>query len=105
MDTILITAYSRAPQGTAMYEKFKHSGIVLEIEKETHKIVNAEFTFITEVAKQFFSKLLVGFNFYEELDLIIKRINKHYYAPSQQSVLVALKIAHQRYVDDVLTNN
>ncbi|MFD0944651.1 DUF3870 domain-containing protein [Savagea faecisuis] len=105
MDTILITAYSRAPQGTAMYEKFKHSGIVLEIEKETHKIVNAEFTFITEVAKQFFSKLLVGFNFYEELDLIIKRINEHYYAPSQQSVLVALKIAHQRYVDDVLTNN
>lgn len=105
MDTILITAYSRAPQGTAMYEKFKHSGIVLEIEKETHKIVNAEFTFITEVAKQFFSKLLVGFNFYEDLDLIIKRINEHYYAPSQQSVLVALKIAHQRYVDDVLTNN
>ncbi|PID01776.1 hypothetical protein CSV67_11920 [Sporosarcina sp. P2] len=101
LDTILVTAYSKAPQGSAMYERFKHAGLVMEIDKETHRIVDVEFTFITSLASSYFSKLLVGSNFYDELDEIIERIKKNFIAPSQQSVIVALKNAHQRYCDEI----
>ena len=36
-----------------MYEIYKHAGIVLEIELESHKIVKAEFTFVTDLSKEF----------------------------------------------------
>lgn len=101
MDTILLTAYSKAPQGTAMYERFKYSGLVMEIEKETHIIRNVEFTFVTSLAQDFFSRLLVGMNFYTQFEEIIAHVKEHYFAPSQQSILVALKNAHQRYCDEI----
>ncbi|ARF15698.1 hypothetical protein SporoS204_07310 [Sporosarcina ureae] len=84
-----------------MYERFKHAGLVMEIDKETHRIVDVEFTFITSLASNYFSKLLVDSNFYDELDEIIERIKKNFIAPSQQSVIVALKNAHQRYCDEI----
>lgn len=97
-----MTAYSKAPQGSAMYERFKHSGLVLEIEKETHLIRNVEFTFVTNLAQQYLEQLVVGANFYTDLELLITRIQEHFLAPSQQSIIVALKNAHQRFVDEVI---
>lgn len=99
MRTYLITGYSKAPQGTSMYEKHKHSGIVLEIDIKTHIIQAAEFTFVTDLAKDFFSRLLVGMDLSEGIEPIIAKIKKHYHAPSQQSVIVALKVAYQRYCE------
>lgn len=85
-----------------MYERFKHSGLVLEIEKETHLIRNVEFTFVTNLAQQYLEQLVVGANFYTDLELLITRIQEHFLAPSQQSIIVALKNAHQRFVDEVI---
>ncbi|WP_235961073.1 DUF3870 domain-containing protein [Savagea serpentis] len=102
IDTVLVTAYSKAPQGSAMYERFKHSGLVLEIEKETHLIRNVEFTFVTKLAQQYLEQLVVGANFHTDLEFLIERIQQHFLAPSQQSIIVALKNAHQRFVDEVI---
>lgn len=99
LKTILVTGYSKAPQGTSMYEVFKHAGIVLEVDIETHEIVDVEFTFIADLTKRFFRKLIVGFRLDQELDLLIQRIQNHYFAPSQQAIIVALRSAAQRYWD------
>ncbi|MEI3614397.1 DUF3870 domain-containing protein [Pseudogracilibacillus sp. SO30301A] len=104
MKTVLITAYSKAPQGTPMYEKFKYSGIVLEIDKTSHLVVDIEVTFITKLAQDFFKRLMVGADFSSDLDSTIEKIKKNYYAPSQQSIIVALKVAHQRYWDEIKKN-
>lgn len=101
MNTVLVTGYSKAPQGTAMYELYKHAGIVLEIERSTHKIVDAEFTFIADLTKNFFKKLIVGYDLSQGLEPLIARIRTHYVAPSQQAVIVALQSAAQRYWDFV----
>lgn len=54
LSSILVTAYAKAPQGTSMYEVYKHAGIVLEIDKETHKIIDAEFTFFNKTRTRLF---------------------------------------------------
>lgn len=97
--SVLVTGYSKAPQGTSMYEMFKHAGIVLEIDMETHTIVNAEFTFVAQLTKDYFRRLVVGYNLSEGIELLITRIQDHYYAPSQQAIIVALQSAVQRYWD------
>ena len=96
-----MTAYAKAPQGTAMYETYKHAGIVLEIDKLTHKIVDAEFTFITELAQNFFQRMLLDFDFTSDLDVLIERIEDHYMAPSSGAVIVALKSAQKRYLEKI----
>lgn len=99
MKTILVTGYSKAPQGTSMYETYKHVGIILEVDPETDKIVNASFTFISELTTNFFTRMVVGYNLRKGLDELITEIKHRYLAPSQQAVIVALKSAVQRYWD------
>lgn len=95
--TVLVTAYAKAPQGSAMYELYKHSGIVLEIDPQTNQIVDAEFTFITELAQDFFRRLLIGYDLSNGIEDLVERIESHYFAPSTNSVIVALKSAYKRY--------
>lgn len=101
LNTLLVTAYAKAPQGTAMYETYKHAGIVLEIDKLTHKIVDAEFTFITELAQNFFKRMLIDFDFTSDINILIERIEEHYMAPSSGAVIVALKSAQKRYLEKI----
>lgn len=101
LNTLLVTAYAKAPQGTAMYEIYKHAGIVLEIDKQTHKIVNAEFTFITNLAQDFFHRMLINFDFTTDINILIERIEEHYLAPSSGAVIVALKSAQKRYLEKI----
>jgi len=101
LSTILVTAYAKAPQGTSMYEVYKHAGIVLEIDMLTHRIVDAEFTFVTDLAQKFFKRLLIDFDFSQDLSSLIERIDQHYYAPSTGSVVVALKSAQKRYLEKI----
>lgn len=101
LKTALITAYAKAPQGTSMYELYKHAGIVLEVDLETHTIVGVEFTFVAELTKDFFRRLVIGYDLRNGLELLVQRIQAHYFAPSQQAILVALQSAIQRYWDCV----
>jgi len=101
LETVLVTGYAKAPQGTAMYEQYKHSGIVLEIDPVNHHIINAEFTVITELAQHFIRKIMIGYDLSKGIDDLIERIEKHYFAPSTQSVVVAVKTAYQRYNEQV----
>lgn len=101
LDTVLVTAYAKAPQGSAMYEVYKHAGIVLEINPVNHKIINAEFTFITDLAQDFFKRMLIGFDLSTDIQRLVKRIENHYFAPSTTSVIVSLKAAHKRYHEKI----
>ncbi|MFZ7132812.1 MAG: DUF3870 domain-containing protein [Eubacteriales bacterium] len=101
MKTILLSAYSQSPHTTIMYEHNKRIGIVLEIEISTHKIVKVEAMFITDLAKDYFNKLINGYNICTEIDEIISRIEKYVLLPSQGSIIAAVKVAHQRYTDNL----
>ena len=101
MPTVLITAYAKAPQSTSMYENYKYAGMVLEIHKESHIILDAEFTFVTKLAQDFFKRMVMGYDFSKDITPLIESITDNFLAPSQQAVIVALKVAHQRYKDSL----
>ncbi|MEH7307093.1 DUF3870 domain-containing protein [Neobacillus drentensis] len=99
LNTVLVTAYSKAPQGSAMYEAYKHTGIILEIDPATNEIINVEFTFLADLTKDFFRRMMVGYDLSNGIDELIQRVEKHYFAPSTNSVIVALKAAYKRYME------
>lgn len=99
LDTVLVTGYAPAPRGTSMQEIYKHAGAVLEIELGSHVIVNAEFTMVTELARDFFVRLLQGYDLHHGVDPLVDRIRNRYWAPSTEAVVACVKIAVQRYFD------
>jgi hypothetical protein len=99
VSTVLVTAYAKAPQGSAMYEVYGYAGIVLEIDPSNHVIVDVEFTFVTNLAKNFIRRLIVGYNLSDGIDHLVQRIESHYFAPSTSSVIVSLKAANKRYFE------
>jgi hypothetical protein len=99
LNTVLVTAYAKAPQGSAMYEVYKHAGIILEIDPTTNVIINAEFTFLADLTKDFFKRMVSGYDLSNGIDELIQRVEKHYLAPSTNSVVVALKAAYKRYME------
>lgn len=99
MDTLFITGYAQAPKGTHLFEMGPTIGVMLEIEFHSHKVINAEATFVTGLARDYFGRLLKGYNFKTDLNKMIENIENHMFIPTAPSLIVALKIAHQRYMD------
>jgi hypothetical protein len=60
--TVLVTGYAPSPHGTAMHSVYKHAGVVIEIDIQTDKIVNVEFTFVTSLARDFIARIIQGYN-------------------------------------------
>ena len=96
---VLVTGYAKAPEGTSMQEVFKHAGVVLTINPETDIIENAEFTFVTDLAKDFFKDLIAGYDLKQGLAPLQREMEERYLAPSQNAVMMAMKVAVQRYCE------
>lgn len=94
--TVLVTGYAKAPQGTAMQQMYSFIGVILEIDPEQDRVVDAEFTLVTKVARRFFETLIVGIDL-NELDGVIREIRARYIAPSREAMVSALQTAAQRY--------
>ncbi|MCA1024619.1 MULTISPECIES: DUF3870 domain-containing protein [Cytobacillus] len=102
MSTAFLTAYAKAPQNTPMYENNKQIGIMLEINKQSHTIVNVDSTFMTGLAKDYLKRMIIGTDFSIDISDLILDIEMNCIIPSQQALIVALKVAHQKYRDTFL---
>lgn len=98
-ETVLVTGYAPSPHGTAMHSLYNYAGVVLEIDPQTDIIVNAEFTFVTSLARDFITRLIQGYNLNNGLEGLCQKIRDRYWAPSTQSVNACVKVAVQRYFD------
>lgn len=105
LSTVLVTAYAKAPQGSAMFEVYKHAGIILEVDTNTHEIVDADFTFLADLTKDFFKRMVIGYDLSNGIEDLVKRIERHYFAPSTNSVIVTLKAAYKRYFEKIGKEN
>ncbi|ETI65862.1 DUF3870 domain-containing protein [Neobacillus vireti] len=102
LSTVFISAYAKAPQNTPMYENNKQIGVMLEIHKQNHIVVNVDATFITALAKDYIKRLIVGTDFSKDISPLITDVENDCIIQSQQALVVALKVAHQKYHDNFL---
>lgn len=97
--TVLVSGYAQAPKGTGMSEMMTWIGVVLEIDCRTHRIAAADGTFVTDLARDFFRRQVIGYCLNDGLDVLLKRIRSHYNVPSLSALQVALQAAFQRYAE------
>lgn len=97
--TVLVSGYAQAPKGTGLSEMLTWIGVVLEVDCLTHEIVAADGTFVTEVARDFFRRRVVGYRLTDGLEGLQETIELHYNTPSKNALQKALQAAFQRYAE------
>ena len=97
MNTVLVAGYSKAPQGSAMHELYRHTGVILEINAESNIIEDVSFTFISDLTNDFCRRLILHYDLSKGNEEIVEKIKQRYLVASQQALIVALKSAIQRY--------
>lgn len=102
MPTVFVSGYSQAPKGTKLSERGQIIGVMLEIDRSNHTIVDSECTFITGLAQKYYKSLVINLNFLDDFDDLLETIEYNLLIPSVHALTVALKIAHQRYLDAVI---
>lgn len=98
-ETVMVTGYAPAPKGTTMHHLFNYAGVVLEISLAQNIIVNAQFTFVTDLSKGFFSRLICGYDLNNDPECLYDLIRAHVWTPSTEAIIACLRIALQRYFD------
>jgi len=95
--TILLTGYARLPAGITASKLFDVVGVAVEVDPETGKIVNAECTLATSLARDFFRRLVVGSGLETEFASIVRTLESRYQGNAQKALVSALKGVLEKY--------
>lgn len=97
VNTILVSGNAQLPRATTAYETVRMMTVVLEIEWESERIVNADFSLYSKVSVRFLRKLTVDYCLKQGLDPLTEVIQERFQVFSQGAVIRALQAAYERY--------
>jgi hypothetical protein len=97
--TVLVSGYAQAPRGTGMSEMMTWVGVVLEIDVTTHRILRADGTFLTELARTYFRETVLDYRLTDGFDGLAARLAERFQTPTKPALIVACQAAYQRYVE------
>jgi hypothetical protein len=95
--TVLFTGYARLPAGITAAKLSDVVGVAVEVDPETGKIVNAECTLATSLARDFFRRLVVGSGLDTEFASIVRTLESRYQGSAQKALVTALRTVLEKY--------
>lgn len=91
------------PENTAVGQTYRNIAVGLIVDIRSAKILDANVTLISPIAKDFIRAQLVGHLLTkEEVEVICKSLNR-YQAPAQKAIIVAFRGAYERYLSYIQT--
>lgn len=96
-ETVFFTGYARLPAGITASKVSDVVGVGVEIELGTGKIVNAECTLATVLARDFFRRLVVDHSLDANFQIVVEVIERRYHGSAQKALVTALKTILEKY--------
>ncbi len=96
-ETIFLTGYARLPAGITASKISDVVGVGVELDPKSGKIVNAECTLSTGLARDFFHRLVVGRSLDTDFAGLVKTIERRYHGSAQKALVTALKTVLEKY--------
>jgi hypothetical protein len=90
ISTYLFSGYARLPQDVSHQAVYKRVSVILEVD-ETGLIVAGTATLVTELARDYFGRLLVGRSALHDREQIEGLIRLRYRGHSQSALIFALR--------------
>jgi len=97
LGTDVFVGRAKPPANTATARTYGIISVVLEVERSTGQIVDAEIIMHSQCVRRFLGALLVGRSLASDLPAIAKEIEDRYHSTSQKAIIQALCDAGKKY--------
>lgn len=94
---ILISGYAKLPANITSEEIYKTLVFVTLVDMDFGTVVKAECSVVTEVAKNFISDMIVGYNLNDGPDKLLERFESLYYGQTKKAIETSLKMIFSKY--------
>lgn len=98
---VLFSSYAKLPTGTAASEMYKVMAIVILVDIETGIVVDADCTLSTKLSERFIASKIVGYNFNDGIEGLLKHINVVYHGSAKKAIISALRIIYDKYREHI----
>jgi hypothetical protein len=97
INTVFFSGYAKLPAGITASEMYKVVGIVIIVDMQTEKIVQADCTLVTQVGRDFVNKMMVGHVMSNGIDPLLRELDCRYQGSAKKAIITALKIINDKY--------
>lgn len=94
---ILLAAYAKLPAGTTAQHLYDNLVLVVIVDRQTGVIQRAEFSFVTEAARDFLTDLLVGYELGCGADELVSLVQEVYFGPLKKAIIAAIRTVAGQY--------
>lgn len=104
-DTILTVGYGLLPSNTATGQLYRVLTIAAEVDRETHRVLDASITLVTETAERWVTRSMVGNDMTSEADAaaFAARVDTDFLGNSRKAIVHAYRDMAARYVERIET--
>ncbi|MBN6185450.1 DUF3870 domain-containing protein [Aneurinibacillus sp. BA2021] len=96
---ILVTGFAQLPKGTPLFETQKIFGCSLVMDRTDDRVVDASFTFLMDVTRDFIRELVIGRRLPDEWESLQQAIQEQFFVHTPGAVIQAIRIAIERYIE------
>ncbi len=97
METLFFTGYAKLPGGIVASQTSAMVGISVELDRQGI-IVRGDCTLATQLGRDFFGRLVMGYRLREDIDRLSSKVAAHYHGNAQKALIAALRTARERYL-------
>jgi hypothetical protein len=96
-EMVLFSGYAKVPVGITAAEVYKVIGLIVVVDIETGIITEADCTLATKLARDYISKLLIGYDLSKGSEGIQAILDRQYQGNAKKAISTALRIIHDKY--------
>ncbi len=105
MDLCLFSGYARLPSNTTAQKIYEELVLVMVIDMVTGVVHNAECTMVTGLAKEFVSKLIIGYDMKQGIDPLVKELEHRYQGHLKKALASAIRMIGSQYAEMLRTES
>jgi hypothetical protein len=97
VETIFISSHVKLPANTTSQEIYKFLAIAVEVNPSTGVIVRVDLSLITELGRDFVSRIAIGYNMNDGVDGLIDKFQTRYFGYSRKAIETGFKLIFCKY--------
>ncbi|MBQ1285611.1 MAG: DUF3870 domain-containing protein [Lachnospiraceae bacterium] len=104
-NTILLSSYAKLPSSTTAEAVYDILVLAVLFDNRNGIIVEAETSMVTELAKNFVTNLIVGYNLNDGPEGLIELFDTYYHGHAKKALETAIRGVFNKYRDYMAENN
>lgn len=94
---VLFSGYAKLPTGTTAGEMYRVIGIIVVIDMNTEKIIKADCTLATALARETVAEILIGKSLKNGVTEIAEEVETVYQGSAKKAIITTMRIILDKY--------